>query len=76
MSDLIRIEYRDKNGDFYDDRSRTVIPNVGDHVQLSSGVYLITAVTWVEDNGPMRVVVEIGPKTKRAKYVFSNLGNW
>lgn len=75
MSDLIRIEYRDKNGDLYESRSRSVVPRAGDNVQLHSGIYPINSVTWVEESG-LLVVIEIGNKTKKIPYKPENYGNW
>lgn len=75
MADLIRIEYRDKNGDLYESRSRYAIPRTGDFVQLRETIYPVMEVFWVDEQG-LRVIVVIGSKTKRIPFRPENYGNW
>jgi hypothetical protein len=77
MSDLVSIEYQDKNGDVYESRSRLVVPRAGDFVQLSAAIYPVVEVIWVDEEG-LRVVVVIGNKTKRVPFKSrpDNYGNW
>lgn len=75
MSELIHIEYRDKNGDVYETCSRYFVPSTGSFIQLHSGIYPVMEVIWMEER-QQRVVVVIGNKTKKAKIVTENYGNW
>lgn len=83
MTDLIRIEYRDKNGDLYGNRSHSIVPRAGDFIQLNNIIYPIEEVFWIDEvvalvygEEGIRVVVVIGKKTQRMPFkTTDNYGN-
>lgn len=75
MTQPIRIEYRSmKTGKQVHQLNSTLVPRVGENVELRGGTYEVKFVTWVENSV---VVLEVSEKLKIESVIDEDSrGNW